>query len=173
MKNQIAVRRSRSEKAWYVADEGRKHFTDTIEQALLQNVTFIHQAAPMQCVWRYNSTGEAVGIRLPDSMGLEILQNISRKAEIIYDPKKRRFHIKDKPKKSISAADYLLLSTDGTAIAAWKKKSITKFTAPRKSGVFNWKINVCRGEDSNLQGLLRVLLRHVRLPISPPRHVNH
>ena len=29
---------------------------------------------------------------------------------------------------------------------------------------------VCRGEDSNLHGLPRLLLRQVRLPISPPRH---
>ena len=29
---------------------------------------------------------------------------------------------------------------------------------------------LCRGEDSNLHGLLRVVLSHVRLPISPPRH---
>jgi hypothetical protein len=28
---------------------------------------------------------------------------------------------------------------------------------------------LCRGEDSNLHGLLRVVLSHVRLPISPPR----
>ena len=28
----------------------------------------------------------------------------------------------------------------------------------------------CRGEDSNLHGLPRLLLRQVRLPISPPRH---
>ncbi len=31
-------------------------------------------------------------------------------------------------------------------------------------------LTLCRGEDSNLQGLLRVVLSHVRLPISPPRH---
>ena len=29
---------------------------------------------------------------------------------------------------------------------------------------------MCRGEDSNLHELLRVVLSHVRLPISPPRH---
>ena len=29
---------------------------------------------------------------------------------------------------------------------------------------------LCRGEDLNLHGLLRLLLRQVRLPISPPRH---
>lgn len=27
----------------------------------------------------------------------------------------------------------------------------------------------CRGEGSNLHGLLHMLLRHARLPISPPR----
>ena len=30
---------------------------------------------------------------------------------------------------------------------------------------------LCRGEDLNLQGITRLLLRQVRLPISPPRHI--
>ena len=32
-------------------------------------------------------------------------------------------------------------------------------------------LTICRGEDSNLQGLIaHMVLSHARLPVSPPRH---
>lgn len=35
-----------------------------------------------------------------------------------------------------------------------------------------WSLfSMCRGEDLNLHGSPRLLLRQVRIPISPPRHV--
>jgi hypothetical protein len=118
----VAVRRSRSARKWLVPDNERHYFTNEFGSALLQGATFIHEARAMTCEPGYDSTGEAKG-RVVE-YGTEDMQmppEIKNQLAVVYDRERRRFHAADKPEQVIDSADYLLLKSDGTAIAGWKK----------------------------------------------------
>ena len=73
-----------------------------------------------------------------------------------------------------SAWERILSSTTRDFLVSQKKhrKSFSSSRKPRSrlSSHVSSETSLCVGEDSNLHGLLRLLLRQVRIPIPPPTH---
>lgn len=118
-KERVPIRRNKSGQGWCVADRERSHFLCSRASAVLADVRFIQNARPMACVTGYDSTGEAIGI-LGNDGAAKMPRGVRRKESVVYDPKRRRFHIKGKPDETVRNADFLVLKADGTAIAGWK-----------------------------------------------------
>lgn len=115
------VRRQKNGNGWRISNKSRTDFIGGFWSGIMFDVAFDAKAVPMACVPGYDSTGEAIGTLLevetptmpPDAV---------RTIEITYDPKKREFQAKDGSAGTFTTADYLILKSDGTAIAGWRQK---------------------------------------------------
>lgn len=119
----VPIRRHKQNHRWLQPDQGRLWFIgDGFKAGLLIDVQFIHNAKPMECVAGYDSTGEAIGMRLEEfETDPDMPSDVVRQATVVYNPERRVFHDKLTPEVPVETADYLLLCTDGKAIAGWKQ----------------------------------------------------
>lgn len=116
-------RHRQSNEGWLMPDDHHLNFVYGYSTALLRDVMFDPHAPAMVCVPGYDSTGEACGVLLSDSMKSCMPADAVVTHEIVYDRESQRFHVVGNPTQRVVEADYLVLQRNGKSFAGWKADS--------------------------------------------------
>ncbi|MBC7981705.1 hypothetical protein H7X65_01360 [Candidatus Parcubacteria bacterium] len=130
----VAVRKFQGYEFWFVAADDLGSTRTTFDSAILTDVTFVPNARVMPdivCGSDRLSEAEAIGtIHEWDRRLIPAEEKIERRCFVAYDPKLKRFHVKDDTSDILTGASVMLLNENGQAEAIWLKAAETPQKEP-------------------------------------------
>lgn len=118
------IRRVRGFNAWFVPTNDLDGSRSKFQAGLLRNATFNPTAPVMKdvfCGTNNVSESEVVGELEKHTYTPQVPKDATHECEVVFDKVQKTFHDVGDPARVVTSADYVVLRTDGTAIAGWRK----------------------------------------------------